>query len=69
MLFRSTTADPSAPLSGTPDDMLDALLALAEVRHGTCALAVAIERADADRLLEDGVTVERLRDAALAAHW
>lgn len=64
-----TTADPSAPLSGTPDDMLDALLALAEVRHGTCALAVAIERADADRLLDDEVTAERLRGAVVAARW
>lgn len=64
-----TTADPSAPLSGTPDDVLDELVTLAETRHGRCALAVAIERAEADRLLEEGVTRERLTGAALAARW
>jgi hypothetical protein len=60
----TTTADPSAPLSGSTDEILDGLIALAQERHGPCALAVAIERADAEALLRDGVTEAALREWA-----
>lgn len=53
-----TTADPFAPLEGSADQVLDGLTALAETRHGPCALAVALDLADARRLLGDGVTQE-----------
>lgn len=62
-----TTADPFAPLDGAPDQVLDGLTDLAQTRHGPCALAVALDLADARRLLADGVTVERLRRAVLTA--
>ena len=55
-----TTADPFAPLEGSPDHVLDALTALAESRHGPCALAIALDLADARRLLSDGVTREAI---------
>lgn len=64
-----TTADPFAPLAGSPQEILDGLVALARERHGACDTGVAIERAEADRLLDEGVTREQLTAAALAARW
>ena len=62
-----TTADPFAPLEGSPDEVLDGLTALAETRHGPCALAVALDLADAHRLLTDGVTQEAIACCTSAA--
>ena len=61
-----TTADPFAPLEGSPDQVLDGLTALAETRHGPCALAVALDLADARRLLADGVTQEAVASCSSA---
>lgn len=55
-----TTADPFAPLEGSSEQVLDGLTALAATRHGPCALAVALDLADARRLLADGVRQEAL---------
>ena len=59
-----TTADPFAPPSGSIDEILDGLVELAQQRHGPCAISVAIERADAEALLGDGVTEAALRERA-----
>ena len=61
-----TTADPFAPLEGSPDQVLDELTALAETRHGPCAVAVALDLADARRLLAAGVTEEAIASCTSA---
>ena len=61
-----TTADPSAPLNGSPEQVLDGLTALAETRHGPCALAVALDLADARRLLAEGVSQETIASCGSA---
>lgn len=61
-----TSADPFAPLSGSPEQVLDGLTALAETRHGPCTLAIALDLADAHRLLAGGVTQEAIASCGSA---
>ena len=61
-----TTADPFAPLDGSPGQVLDRLTDLAQTRHGPCAMAVALDLADARRLLADGVSREAIASCASA---